>query len=207
MNETSSLEDVLRDLGEGINVVKKAASKGATNEQLEGIAEHMSRPDVIHDFRGCKDNLKGEQPMHVLMCYMQAAGKTRKEIAEATGYTVFQVSLICRQPWFRSRFLDIVKEAGTDAVEAFVKGETMNSLSTLVEIRDDSKTPGATRRQAACDILDRALGKPAVYVKTDNSHTLSSATTSKEEIERQLAATYSQLNSRGLPVPGNTGRS
>jgi hypothetical protein len=184
---------------------RNVASGGSKTESFEEAAKNYSASeDKLHGDRGPNQTLNREQPVHVLMCYMLASGKTPKEVAEATGYAEASVKLIAKQPWFRKRFLRITSEAGKNQVESFLAGETLSSLETLVLIRDSDKAPGATRIAAANSILDRALGKPTQKVETEN-HNYTHKAASGSEIDRQIAAAESELKSLGhtTELPGS----
>lgn len=141
--------------------------------------------------------IHSEKPEHVLICYMIAAGKSKQEVATQTGMSYSAVNQISKQPWFRTRYLAIIKEAGMDAVEAFVKGESIASLEVLREVRDNLEEKGATRITAANSLLDRALGKPTVHVESESNLTVESAASTKEDIERQIATISKELQDRG----------
>lgn len=198
--EITPLEKVQEQIANGLRYARKAAAQGGDDAQVAQALDYGSRRDALVGDMPMSTTAKGMQPIHVLMCYMLAAGRTVKEIAEATGYSYAAVYSATKQPWFRERFLDITKEAGLDAVQAFVKGECIRSLETLVEMRDNIGNKGSERISAANSILDRALGKPAVYVKSESSLNLSTAADTKDEIERQLSAIQGELNSRGVRI-------
>lgn len=198
MNATPrGLDAAMSDIQSG-DYLRKLAAKGATDEQIEDAREYLASPGAFDELAPADVPLKGDQPMHILMCYLMASGKTTAEIAAQTGYTQAGVRIIQKQPRFRKRFLEITKEGGAEAVEAFVKGESMCSLEVLVEVRDNKENLASTRIQAANALLDRALGKPAVFVKTESSLNLNSATATKEDLERQLAAVREEAKTRGI---------
>jgi hypothetical protein len=47
-----------------------------------------------------------------------------------------------------------------------LRGERINSLETLVTIRDNEKAPAAARVACCREILDRTLGRPMQRVET-----------------------------------------
>lgn len=198
MNPTP-LDDVLKS-DEVDRYVREIARRGASDEEQAAAREYASQHDVLHGDIPATPRRNGESPIHIMMCYMVASGKSKQDIAKCTGYTPCQIGQIMRQPWFRQRFLEIAKEAGMDQVEAFVKGETLNSLETLVAIRDDVNKNGATRVSAANSILDRALGKPTVHVESETKLSVSDAASSKEDLDRQIAAIHAELQTRGQSI-------
>lgn len=204
MNPTKGLDGAMGDVlsGKAHEYARRTARNGGSDEQIAAALEYASRPDALHGDKADTPSSNTAsvhcQPVHILMCYMKAEGLSNKEIAKRTNYSNVQVGNICRQPWFRERFLQITREAGIDDVTAFLQGEVMNCVETLVELRETGTKDDAVRLAAVNATLDRALGKPTVTVKNETSLNLSSATSSKEDLERQLAATYAEQQSRGL---------
>jgi len=200
------LNQVLADIELGMRAYeRKVSTVHNASDGLQAEAASYQQGTPLFGDKVPTTLYKTEKPEHVLMCYMMAGGKTQKEIAAATGYTPAAVSQITRQPWFRKRFLALAAEAGQDQVEAFVKGETINSLETLILVRDNATSKGSERIAAANSILDRALGKPAVYIKSDSNLNIANAANTKDEIDRQLAAVQEQLRARGINPTGPNG--
>lgn len=173
-----------------------------TEDFVDAAKEYSVNEDKLHGDRLPAAAISREQPVHVLMCYMLASGKTTKEIAAATGYSDGGVKLICKQPWFRKRYLRVTAEAGKNEVEAFLSMETVNSLETLVQIRDNDAEKGATRVTAANSILNRALGMPTQHIKSETNLNVNKATEQGDELDRQIAAADAELKAHG--VPGNS---
>ena len=109
-----------------------------------------------------------EKPEHRLMVMMKIRGVSNNEIAEACGFTVPWVSQVLRQPWAQKFMAEEMTKAGGNAVEKLLEGAAVDSVSTLIELRDDETTPKAVRRQSAVDLLDRYMGKP--MQKTENTN-------------------------------------
>ena len=78
----------------------------------------------------------------------------------------------------------LINAAGKDPVAETLRGEVMDSIMALVEVRDNPKAPAAARAGAANSILDRYLGKPIqkseVTVSQKTPETV-------EDIDRRLA--------------------
>jgi hypothetical protein len=132
-----------------------------------------------------------EKPEHRIIVYLKAQGMSNKEIAERTGYTQSWVCQIARQPWFRLRLVQELKEAGVDAVQTVLKSSALDSVFTLIDIRDDPTTPKAVRSQTCERLLDRYFGKPVQRTETDDKRMPSSpeiAALNNElaEIDQQL---------------------
>lgn len=83
-------------------------------------------------------------------------------------------------------------EAGLDTVAEMIKGESVNTLVTMIELRDDPTTPKATRAQICQNLLDRVLGKAVQKLEVDS--TVRSADPVKEA--EQLAAENARLQKR-----------
>lgn len=132
-----------------------------------------------------------EKPEHRLIVYLKARGLSNKEVADKTGYTQAWVSQITRQPWFRLRVVQELKEAGMDQVSQLLKGSVVDSIFTLLEIRDDEEAPRAVRRACADSLLDRWLGKATVHVQQTSDRIPSTPEISQvdaelQQIEKQL---------------------
>lgn len=187
---------------------KASVSNGARTTSFDSAAsEYNVSKEALHGDTPPSQALSHEQPVHILMCYMQASGKTIAEIAQATGYSVGGVRVITKQPWFRKRFLRITSEAGKNQVESFLASETMNSLEVLVQIRDDETEKGPTRVTAANSILDRALGKAVQHVESTSNLTVNKATDAGQSLDAQIAALTEQLRHVGSAprsLPGSS---
>lgn len=101
-----------------------------------------------------------ERPEHRMVLHLKMAGNSNQEIAEIMGYSYGHVAKITRQKWFLKAFATIAAENGKDALDELFKSEGLNSVHTLIEIRDDPNAKHADRRLSAEHLLDRFLGKP-----------------------------------------------
>jgi len=132
-----------------------------------------------------------EKPEHRLIVYLKSQGLSNNEIATRTGYSPAWVSQITRQPWFRLRLVQELKAAGIDAVQTAIKGSALDSVFTLVDIRDDPTAPKAVRKACCDSLLDRFLGKPKQPLEHDvpalpSSTEISALTRQIDEIDEQL---------------------
>jgi hypothetical protein len=135
-----------------------------------------------------------EKPEHRLIVYLKAQGLSNKEVADKTGYTQSWVSQICRQPWFRLRLVQELKDAGADKVNEILRSAALDSVFTIIDIRDDVTAPKAVRRACADSLLDRFLGKPTVHVEHDkprmpSTPELTAVDDELKKIEQQLKET------------------
>lgn len=171
----------------------------AAVDGMKDAAHYACDPLKLHNDRPPTTMIEHERPEHILMCYMLAGGKSRQEIAIATGYSYVAVCNIVRQPWFRKRFLGLVREAGQDEVQAFIKAETLNSLDVLVQVRDNESAPPAVRIASAKELLDRALGKSVQHVKSETQISVKEAAAAGTEIEQELARVEEEMRARRIP--------
>lgn len=190
-------------LGDRIPVV--TPRKLANNEAvvMADVMQHhegsyRSNPLRLAESDTANFSIREERPEHRIIAYMVSEGKSVKEIALLTGYSENWVRQIKRQPWFKERVVEILHEAGRDVVENFLQGEVLTSIETLVEIRDDADAKSATRVAAANAILDRALGKPTQYIKSETqSKAVGDVVQENERLERELASINEQLKQVG----------
>lgn len=186
-------------------VAPRQVANNETSEKTKDMAAHVSayeqNPLRFAD-GGRQPNFAiiEEKAEHRIMMYMVAEGKSNSEIAKIMGYGTQWVAQVKRQPWFKDQLVKILHEAGKDLVETFLQGEVLTSVETLVEIRDDANAKAATRVAAANAILDRALGKPVVSIKSE-SRQLPASDVSEEDarLSREIASIQEQLKASGGP--------
>jgi hypothetical protein len=147
-----------------------------------------------------------EKPEHRIIIYLKAQGLSNKEIAERTGYTQSWVCQICRQPWFRLRLVHELHEAGVDAVQTVLKATALDSVFTLIDIRDDPTTPKAVRSQNCERLLDRYFGKPTQRVESDDKRMPSSPEIAQlnselAQIDQQLKETNNATDAVTTDAP------
>lgn len=148
---------------------------------------------IAHAFHGIEqtDNIQEEQPYHRHAAYLFAMGGDTREVADALGVTTHSVRSWLREGWFQERVSLIMKEhGGKDLTQLFIN-EGFSTLSTMLELRDNVKTPPAVRRGICSDILDRGFGKPKVYVETS---AVKPSDDPVAEAERLEAANRKMLN-------------
>ena len=177
--------------------IKEATEvSGAAEGTVRCAVDYAADPERLANDRPPTVSLQKEAPVHALMVYMQAAGKSNKEIAESTGYSTVAVGNILRQPWARQRFLRITQKSGLSAVETFLNTQVLPSIEALVEVRENGN--GTQKVAAANAILDRALGKPTQYIKSENVKTVDDASKEREQLEMELKSVQEQLTARGI---------
>lgn len=142
----------------------------------------------------------GEKPVHRLICYMSLGGKTNTEIAAEMGMSVATIGNVLRQPAAKEFMAREARRIAGGEVENLFKTQLGQTFSTLVELRDSTNTPPATRAAVCTAILDRAFGKPTVYTKNESTITYDEAKQELAEIDRQLAALKQQTKT----LPGGS---
>ena len=135
-----------------------------------------------------------EKAEHRIIVYLKAQGLSNKEVAEKTGFTYPWVSQIVRQPWFRLRLVQELKDAGIDQISSVLKSSALDSVFTLIDLRDDPSTPRAVRRSCADSLLDRFLGKAVQKIESSESKIPQS--TEIQAVERELAEVNQQLGNQ-----------
>ena len=181
--------------------VKPVNRQKFENSKLRGSVEDQRDSQ---SFAGDKDpNLAilTEKPEHRVIMFLRAQGKSAQEVAKVTGFSYQWILQVCRQPWFKKRLIETIREAGQDEVELFVKGEILPSLMTLAEIRDDPESKDSTRVAACNSILDRGLGKSVQHIKTEQIKSPDQAHEEMNGIERELEAIRMAQSSVGLLPP------
>lgn len=126
-----------------------------------------------------------EKPEHRAIVFMKAQGFSNREIASHSGYTESWVSQVVRQPWARQRILSILHTQGEDAVRLAIQGSALDSVYTLIDIRDNDKAPASARLGAASNLLDRFLGKPTQHVEA--THHKGNSSDRVDQIDNELA--------------------
>ena len=139
-----------------------------------------------------------EKPEHRLIVYLKSRGLSNREVSEKTGYSYSWVSQICRQPWFRLRLVTELREAGLNKVAKLLESSALDSVFTLLEIRDDEEAPRAVRRACADSLLDRWLGKATVHVTNDNNRTPSSPEI--QQVDKELQEIEQKLKEQNANV-------
>jgi hypothetical protein len=164
------------------DLIDHPVMEAAETDPLRLFASETNPPNfaIIH-----------EKPEHRLIVYLKAKGLSNKEVSDRTGYTQAWISQVCRQPWFRLRIVQELKEAGLDQISEILKGAVVDSIFTIIDIRDDDSAPKAVRKACADSLLDRWLGKPTVHVAHDDgrmpsSPEITAVDTELQQIDNQL---------------------
>ncbi len=166
--------------------------------------------DLLGTFHNSKSTkvIQHEKPWHRYALHLAARAKmSTTEIATALQVSADQVRLLFKQPWFQEQYNALVSSRADSFYDQLLEGEDVNSLLTLVEIRDDTRQKGATRAQCAFDILDRMKGKAVqrTLSVSSNLKQTSDIDDMKEELARLeqeeqalLGASAKQPNKNGV---------
>ena len=103
--------------------------------------------------------LQKEQAWHKVAAILYALGASQAQIARELDRTPQAVCNLIRQPFFQSRVAEIMAENSRDIMELF-KAERINTLATLIALRDDPETPASVKTTVCKEIFDRTLGRP-----------------------------------------------
>lgn len=173
---------------------KKVNTQLYSNSILKSLLDEDSTPDPKLQLFNSKDpNLAilHEKAEHRLVIFMKAKGCSNREIAAASGFTEPWISQILRQPWARQRLVDEISKVGRSQINTVLEGAALDSVFTLIDIRDSEKVQPAVRRAACVDLLDRFLGKPKQQVEVTTD---SDATSDPKELEREIEANQKEIN-------------
>lgn len=137
------------------------------------LASEYARSDgLLHNCPDPAHELQKEQPWHRFALYLAAKARmSAGDIAAALKKNPATVRNLFKQDWFQRQYDALVSSAAQTLYDSLIEGEDVNSLLTLIEIRDDPNAKSATRASCAFDILDRMKGK-AVQRTLSISHSL-----------------------------------
>lgn len=135
-------------------------------------ADLKEREDCLYNLQDPNLKVVHEKPEHRMMILMKAGGASNGAIAEAMDYTQAHVSQILRQPWAVSRILDEIRKRGDDGAQGLLREQVVDSILTLVEIRDDPSATHAVRSDACKYFINRQFGlpnQPIIHTQKDFS--------------------------------------
>lgn len=164
---------------------------------IEELAD--SNPNGLFNDRPPNLAILHEKPEHRLAIMLKAKhGLSNREIARVLGYTDPWVSQLFRQPWAKERVLKEMNASGGDAITALLEAEAVNSLFTVIDIRDDPGAPKAVRGAMANSILDRFCGKPTQKIESEvtvrNAKDIEAVDRELEELKKEEARLCGNAN-------------
>lgn len=153
-------ETLLTELGLGLEDVDIKESAAVPFTPTAAPIDHLP---------GCnaRIEIKTLQPRHLLVAYGFAAGKTRTQIAQETGYTPEHVTNIKQMPEVQRVITQLIHQQGGDYVSQLFQNELARSVETLISIRDNDKASASVRANCANTIIEHGRGKAVTYVKTE----------------------------------------
>jgi len=157
------------------------------NSPLRGSSveeDSASNPNALFNSREPNFGIMHEKPEHRLIILLKAQGHSNVEIARLTGYTNVWIGQVLRQPWAKENLLRELSKGGQEEVQALLKGEAVDSVFTLISLRDTSDEDGV-RLRAAQDLLDRHLGKATQHIEARS--TVQHVSTEIGTLDKQLA--------------------
>jgi hypothetical protein len=167
--------------------------------------EYLADEDALwNDTTAGKDTIRQhrrvrELPQHRLMIMLKVQGLSNQEIGERLDVLPSTVGDVLRQPWARARIVHELQTAGRDALHTLLESTAVDSVMTLVSLRDDPKTPQAVKKAACDSLLDRVLGKATQPIVQTNVNIQS---TSLVELDAQIK----QIESQELALQGTSGK-
>lgn len=164
----------------------------------ETATEYLNDPNRLFGDRIVPQiQLKSEQPWHRILLYLKSRGLSNIECAKKLDTSEQYVGQIARQPWFRLRLVQLLKEEGLPAIQELLRGSAPESVLKLIELRDNAKKE-EVQRDCAMDLLNRYLGKSPTIIA--EGEPISSVD------ERKLDAEIHELQRRiNQPVAEATG--
>lgn len=158
---------------------------------------HDENPNRLFNERRPNLVILHEKPEHRIIIYLKCQGLSNREIAQRLDKTDAWISQVLRQPWARERIVEELAGQGKDAIGEIIKAASVDSVYTLIEMRDNEFAKPSERISAANILLDRYLGKPLQKVETDNTNrTLPSSSVALEKELAHLKAEEKRLTGR-----------
>lgn len=148
------------------------------------VAESGRESPVFFNSKEPNFGILHEKPEHRLIILLKAQGHSNVEIARLTGYTNVWIGQVLRQPWAKEQLIKEITKGGQEAVQSLLQGEAIDSIFTIVSLRDTSDDDGV-RLRASQDLLDRHLGKATQHIEARS--TVQHVSTEIGALDAQLA--------------------
>lgn len=185
---SQAANEIIEELvnGEGVTSHPNSFESKILNDEVYAsqVETYEKNPDKFHNSKTPPVAILEERPEHRKIIMLCAMGMSYKEIAEVSGRTPASVSLILRQPWAKQRLCEEITKAGRDPLRTIIEAAAMDSVNTLIELRDDPKVPASVRKGASDSLLDRFLGKPTQHV--ESTTTVKNVPADIVELEQEL---------------------
>lgn len=190
-DKPETFEDVMKMIDAPLKKTYEGNKQAFVNRPSTGLA--IGDEFSFHQTENPNLTVINEKPEHMLICMLKMQGKTNNQIAEHMQYTPAWVSQIVRQPWFKDRLFQLMKEAGVDIIQQTLQMEVLPNIETLVDIRNDPNAGARARASAAMYLLDRVMGKPTQRTESFDGGKLPTAETASE-LDREIKHAEDELN-------------
>jgi len=111
--------------------------------------------------------IQHEKAWHRTAAYMLASGAKISTVAFETGYSVQQIGLLNRQPWFQQLVTTIIHNEFNDDISKMLKGAATEAIMTIRDLATNGVNE-TTKLKASQDLLDRYRGKATNFVHHTN---------------------------------------
>lgn len=157
--------------------------------QTEGEVIPFYKSNGEDDVEIGGQNLKSEQPWHRTLGHLLLQGYSNKDAAELLGKAPATISLVKRQPWFRSLLAAIAQRSFKGDFLGLLEGSAINAITTLETLSSTAKNE-SVRASASGKLLDAFLkhSKPREEAKPplDPQQRALELDRQLEEAEREL---------------------
>lgn len=160
-------------------------NKAQTPEGESAFQALASDPDALHNPKRAAVDLKHEKAEHRVIVMLKAQGFSNMEIATQLGFTPVMVNYVVNQPWAQKRIVEEIQRAGRDEVETVLRGAVLDSVNTLISLRDNPGVKASDKRAISEYLIDRILGKPKQAI----DHNLQGRLTDLSDAELAAIAT------------------
>lgn len=151
-------------------------------ESTVGVGLHGRR--AAFEVEDMRETRSSEQPWHTHAARYFAMGMAAGQVATACEKSTNCINSLLKNQWFQERIRQFLTEATKD-VFSLISAEAINSLATLVAIRDDPKATAAVRSANAKALLEWAAGKPTQRVEMVQGTSSSDPVAEAEQLEDQ----------------------
>lgn len=126
------------------------------------------------------------KPIHRLMAYAVACGRSRLDLTEDTGYPFEEIVKVTNGQKFQEVVGEFIQQQGEDQAQKRLESAVMDSIATLVKLRDNPTVKDVVRLQASIYILNRVKGTPSQFIVTERR--------SSQDPQDELAEIEAQLH-------------
>lgn len=165
----------LVSVGLGSGAPPEHSAKGGASHWAKGSAEALARKYTLETLARLPENLEAslkgasvpsaeifkETIEHRFVIHLHCTGHTVREISEKTDFSETHVRTILNQPWARKQVTRFSEEGDVkEKVQQMFVTAAADSVQTMIELRDNPKTPHSVRAKICNDLLNRVFGMP-----------------------------------------------